>query len=52
MREYLDELPLDLYYQLLKIYLIDFQLFGYDIPPPENRSFIRKLHNEEEEGKV
>ena len=52
MREYLDELPLDLYYELLKVYLIDFQLFGYDIPPPENRSFIRKLQIDDEDGKV
>jgi hypothetical protein len=35
MREFLDELPPELYYDLLKIYLIDFQIFGYDLPPPE-----------------
>ena len=37
MQEYLDELPLDLYYDLQKIYLIDFHLFGYDVPSPGNK---------------
>jgi hypothetical protein len=32
VRGCLDELPPDLFDDLLKIYLIDFHLFGYDIP--------------------
>ena len=42
MREFLDELPPELYYDLLKIYLIDFQIFGYDLPPPEIWAFQKK----------
>jgi len=46
MREFLDELPPELYYDLLKIYLIDFQIFGYDLPPPEIWAFQKKVKNE------
>ena len=42
MNEFLSELPTDLYYELLKIYLIDFHLFGYQVPALDNsRAFQR-----------
>jgi hypothetical protein len=45
MQEFLDELPLDLYNELVKIYLIDFHLFGYDVPPPRSRHLRTKNEN-------
>jgi hypothetical protein len=46
MKEYLDKLPHDLYFDLLKIYLIDFHLFGYDVPPPGHHPLPLPARNE------